>query len=78
MISEDDNIPSNPDWDDEHLQDYLKGASMHLDKKHGPKCDWCNQAVSKGIGAKMGLATNLKMGILESKFRKIHGPAIEE
>lgn len=78
MISEDDNIPSNPDWDDEHLQDYLKGDSMHSDKKHGAKCDWCNQAVTKDIGAKMGLATHLKMGMLESKFRKIHGPAIEE
>jgi hypothetical protein len=78
MIDEDDNIPSNPDWDDAHLQDYLKGGSINSDKKHGGKCDWCNQAVSKGMEAKMGLTTHLKMGMLESKFRKIHGPAIKE
>jgi hypothetical protein len=78
MISEDDSLSRNPDWDDEHMQDYLKGESVNSDLKHGSQCSWCNEGVSKGMEAKMGLTTHLKMGILESKFRKIHGPAVEE
>lgn len=79
MISEDDDMIRNPDWDDEHLQRYLKtGHASHDDLGHGDKCAWCNEAVSKGIEARMGLTTHLKMGMLENKFRKRHGSAIEE
>lgn len=73
---EDRDFPENPDWGDEHLQQYLTtGHASQENLNHGNTCAWCNEAVSHGIEAKMGLATHLKMGILESKFRKRHGPA---
>ena len=76
-MQEDHNfLPDNPDWDQEHLDEYVKtGNASHKDFGHGDTCAWCNEAISRGMEAKMGLSTHLKIGMLENKFKKRHGPA---
>ena len=74
---EDNDFEGNADWDEEHLSEYLKsGQASHKDLKHGDRCAWCNEAVSHGMEANMGLATHLKMGMIENKFKKRYGPVI--
>ena len=48
-MQEDHNfLPDNPDWDQEHLDEYVKnGNASHKDFGHGDTCAWCNEAISR-------------------------------